>query len=79
MELFQQAVRDYHIVLETTAGCGTRGDEYIRDAHKEIEDAYEKLPEKQRQNVRVPKLLACDDDGTGGFATGLASMKHAFF
>lgn len=70
-EEFNSLVNAYHITIQTTVGCGSRGQIYVDAAYKKLEDyCKNKLGYKQR--LAGIKKHIVQNDGYGGFACGFA-------
>lgn len=76
MDAYKEALTEYRITLQTTAGCGERAQDYITNAYQKLQTAYNSLTVEEKTKVRLPKCAICDDDGTGGMATGLATFAQ---
>lgn len=74
---FEQLYREYSIAVETTTGCGSRGQHYI-------DNAWDKMVEFSKLHPEIDKKMLgckhiCTNDGTSGLASGvLAGMGSIF-
>ncbi len=78
MEEFRSKKSIYYKTCELCEGCPAR-QSTIDLAHEELQEAYDALPDLEKQQVTVPERYVTKDDGTGGirslagFARGLAA------
>lgn len=70
-EEFQQLLFEYDHSISFTAGCGLRAQHYIDSAHKKLKDFVKDHPQFKN---RLPKKAVCQNDGTDGMSTGLATL-----
>jgi len=68
---YESLMREYQASLDFTAGCGPRGQIYIDQAYRKLATFVDAHP-----NYRLPQKHICQDDGTSGLATGVASMAR---
>jgi hypothetical protein len=72
-EEWEKLLRRYSATIESTSGCGSRGQSYIDTAYKKMETFV-----RGKTGYRLPQKYICQDDGTGGFASGLSAMARRF-
>jgi hypothetical protein len=65
----------YRITIESTAGCGRRGQPDIDRAHAEL-TAFAALHPEYQHRDQLPHKEICQDDGIHGMSSGLASMAQ---
>lgn len=73
-EEFQSLLRKYRITIETVSGCGDRAQKYIDSAYQAIVEFVEANPEFKKS---MPIRSQCQDDGTGGFASGISALSSS--
>jgi len=62
--------KKYFMILDTTTGCGKRGQHYIDNAYENVLTAFKNLSDVEKQKVNLPSKYMCRDDGTFGIAAG---------
>ena len=75
MEKYQELVNEYRITIETTSGCGLRGQYYIDNAYTKLEKYVRKHPEL---TIALPRKHRCADDGVGGMSGAFSQMSRRF-
>lgn len=68
---FDNLMSRYYTTLRVTAGCGDRAQGYIDAEYAQLSKFATEHPEFKAQ---LPKKQISRDDGTGGFATGMATF-----
>jgi hypothetical protein len=63
---YSRLLSEYYISVETTTGCGARGQEHIDAAYNKLVEFRDKHPEI---NTPLPEKHLCIDDGYGGAAS----------
>lgn len=63
---YSQLIKQYYISIETTTGCGARGQEYVDAAYNKLVKFRNEHPEI---NAPLPPKHLCTDDGHGGAAS----------
>jgi hypothetical protein len=66
---FQYLVELYHNAISCQQGRGKLGQYYTDQQYTYLQNFVAYHPDFQK---RLPKMMECQDDGTGGFKTGLA-------
>lgn len=70
---WSRLLREYHITLDVTAGCGARGQPSIDTAYAKLQAFVERNPEFAK---RLPNRATCEDDGVGGFTGAMTAMAR---
>ena len=70
-DLFDNLMNRYYITLRITAGSGNVAQDYIDAEYAQLSKFANEHPEFK---AKLPKKHIADDDGTGGMATGVATL-----
>ena len=71
VETMNKLIRQLRGVMESTSGCGARGQGYIDSAYDKLVQHCQKHPECRED---LPRKPVCTDDGAFGCATGMGMV-----